>query len=323
MNFEEQQYLNILYELVNNGVYKGDRTGTGTYTLFCRYLRFDLSKSFPLLTTKKVFIKGVIVELLWFLSGNTNIQYLVKNNVHIWDDWCYQKYVQSFDLGQFVEKFTQDEFIERIKTDDDFAKKWGDLGDAYGKQWRNYGEVKTQEYADTGVGGCGYYYDEIVQKGFDQISWVVNEIKNNPDSRRLLVWAWNPQDHASKKSALLPPCHMGFQVQILDGKLNLVWTQRSADTFLGTPFNIASYAILTHLLAHHTGYEVGELVYEGHDVHLYANHIEQAKEQLSRKPFDFPQLKINYKESIFDYELSDFEIVGYQSHASIKAPIAV
>lgn len=323
MNIEEQQYLNILYELVNNGVYKGDRTGTGTYTLFCRYLRFDLSKSFPLLTTKKVFLKGVIVELLWFLSGNTNIQYLVKNNVHIWDDWCYENYEKSFGVGEFAEKYTQDEFIERIKTDDEFAKKWGDLGDAYGKQWRNYGEVKTEEYEGTGIGGVDYYSTRIAQKGFDQLSWLVNEIKNNPDSRRLLVWAWNPQEHANKKSALLPPCHMGFQVQILDGKLNLVWTQRSADTFLGTPFNIASYAILAMLLAHHTGYEVGELVYEGHDVHLYSNHVEQAKEQLSRTAYPFPQLKINFKESIFDYELSDFELVGYQSHASIKAPIAV
>lgn len=322
INKEEQQYLDVLQELLD-APSKGDRTGTGTRALFCRQMRFDLSKSFPLLTTKKVFLKGVIVELLWFLRGDTNIQYLVQNNVHIWDEWAYDEYCKKMDNGSaFVDKFTQDEFIEKIKVDDKFAKEFGDLGDAYGKQWRNYGEVKVEVYEGTGLGGD--YYDTIIaQKGFDQIAWLINEIKTNPDSRRLLVWAWNPQDHANKKSAVLPPCHMGFQVQILNGKLNLVWTQRSADTFLGTPFNIASYAILTHLLAYHTGYEVGELVYEGHDVHLYDNHVEQAKLQLSREAYPFPQLKINYKESIFDYTLEDFEIVGYQSHAAIKAPIAV
>lgn len=226
VNKEEQQYLDILQELLDKGIDKGDRTGTGTKTLFCRSMRFDLSKSFPLLTTKRVYWKGVITELLWFLKGDTNIKYLVDNDVHIWDEWPYEKYVK--DRKSFGKDYlTQDEFIENIKNDDKFADQWGSIGDGgYGAQWRNYGEVKEREYFDSGVGGCGWWDDVIVQKGFDQIKWLINEIKTNPESRRLLVWAFNPKDHNELKKAVLPPCHMGFQVVILDGKLNLVWTQR-------------------------------------------------------------------------------------------------
>lgn len=332
MNKEEQQYLDILAELVN-AESKDDRTGTGTNTLFCRTMRFDLSKSFPLLTTKKVFWKGVAVELLWFLSGDTNIKYLVDNDVHIWDEWPYDNYVKEMtkEYGVFVDMYTQKEFIQQIKDNAEFAKKWGSIGDGgYGAQWRNFGEVRvpghqfehTVNPGDT-TGRCWTYTNNIAQKGFDQIKWLINEIKTNPTSRRLIVWAFNPKDHNDLKKAVLPPCHMGFQVVILNGKLNLVWTQRSADTFLGVPFNIASYALLAHLLALETGYGVGDLVFEGHDVHLYKNHIEQAKLQLSREAYDFPQIKINKKDSIFDYELSDFEIIDYKSHPGIKAPIAV
>lgn len=315
-NKEEQQYLNILEELLT-AKHKDDRTGTGTNSLFCRHMRFDLSKSFPLLTTKKVFWKGVAVELLWFLSGSTNIKYLVDNDVHIWDEWPYEIYKKHAESQpEFSPYMSQEEFILKIKEDNEFADKWGSIGDgAYGSQWRNFSEL--------------WVYDDendehyLAQSGFDQISWLINEIKTNPNSRRLLVWAYNPKDHNELNKAALPPCHMGFQVIIHNNKLNLVWTQRSVDTYLGLPFNIASYALLAHLLALETGYEVGELVFEGHDVHLYSNHLEQAKLQLSREPFEFPQIKINKKNSIFEYELSDFEIIGYQSHAAIKAPIAV
>lgn len=325
-NKEEQQYLDILKELIDADS-KDDRTGTGTNALFCRHMRFDLSKSFPLLTTKKVFWKGVAVELLWFLKGDTNIKYLVDNGVHIWDEWPYENYVKAMtdEYGVFSDMFTQEQFIQKIKEDDEFAKKWGSIGDGgYGSQWRNYGAVDDYKpYFNYNGDYIPERSTRTVVKGFDQIKWLINEIKTNPNSRRLVVWAFNPKDHNELKKAVLPPCHMGFQVVIQNNKLNLVWTQRSADTFLGTPFNIASYALLAHLLALETGYEVGELVYEGHDVHLYKNHIEQAKLQLSREPFAFPQIKINKKDSIFDYELSDFEIVGYQAHPAIKAPIAV
>lgn len=320
-NKEEQQYLNILEELIT-AEHKDDRTGTGTNSLFCRHMRFDLSKSFPLLTTKKVFWKGVAVELLWFLSGSTNIKYLVDNDVHIWDEWPYENYKKAMqsEPGTFVDLYTQKEFIQRIKEDEEFAKTWGSIGEGgYGAQWRDFGS----KYKIVGGSGSDPSILWKTEFGFDQISWLINEIKNNPNSRRLIVWAFNPKDHNELNKAVLPPCHMGFQVVIQNNKLNLVWTQRSADTFLGVPFNIASYALLAHLLALETGYEVGELVFEGHDVHLYSNHIEQAKLQLSREPFEFPQIKINKKNSIFEYELSDFEIIGYQSHAGIKAPIAV
>lgn len=332
INKEEQQYLDILEELLTANS-KDDRTGTGTNSLFCRHMRFDLSKSFPLLTTKKVFWKGVAIELLWFLSGSTNIKYLVDNDVHIWDEWPYEIYKKHAESQpEFSPYMSQEEFILKIKEDNDFAEQWGSIGDgAYGSQWRNFGEVKHKVFTDSSISNQSNWIsslqktvdDLVYQKGFDQISWLINEIKTNPNSRRLLVWAYNPKDHNELKKAVLPPCHMGFQVVIQNNKLNLVWTQRSVDTFLGLPFNIASYALLAHILALECGLEVGELVFEGHDVHLYKNHIEQAKLQLSREAFEFPQIKINKKDSIFDYELSDFEIIDYKSHAGIKAPIAV
>lgn len=318
-NKEEQQYLDILSDLLENGVDKEDRTGTGTKTLFCRSMRFDLSKSFPLLTTKRVYFKGVVTELIWFLSGSTNIKYLVDNDVHIWDEWPYKEYCKK--QSNQKQLITQQEFIQKIKDCDAFAKKWGSIGDGgYGAQWRNFGFAEEWTSSDCLGGGWDHV---ILQKGFDQITWLVNEIKTNPDSRRLLVWAFNPKDHNELKKAVLPPCHMGFQVVILGNKLNLVWTQRSVDTTLGLPFNIASYAVLAHILALETGYEVGELVFEGHDVHLYKNHIEPAKLQLSRETFDFPQIKINKRDSVFDYTINDFELVDYKCHPGIKMPIAV
>lgn len=217
-NKEEQQYLNILEELIT-AEHKDDRTGTGTNSLFCRHMRFDLSKSFPLLTTKKVFWKGVAVELLWFLSGSTNIKYLVDNDVHIWDEWPYADYCKKNKDS----KLSQEEFIEKIKNDQTFADKWGSIGDGgYGAQWRDYGgEYKVIE----GVENSRSFLWRT-RKGFDQISWLINEIKTNPNSRRLLVWAYNPKDHNELKKAVLPPCHMGFQVVVMNNKLNLVFTMR-------------------------------------------------------------------------------------------------
>lgn len=467
INKEEQQYLDVLQELLD-APSKGDRTGTGTRALFCRQMRFDLSKSFPLLTTKKVFLKGVIAELLWFLSGSQNERDLCEltygtrdpNKKTIWTDNCIDR--AKLDPNRFngtnmgnmyniawrklpcnphgyriiKRKSYKDDYIEngigeifipnvqghgyiggeypRSELEKKLYRVWQDMlirvynprknHNAYGKvkvckRWLNFNNFYNdcfnltgyQEFVDSGFkyqldkdyygseiyspdtcifinpslnkslngGGYGfkiYKYDgktfhrrsdlqayrglsrranlpkdiEIIEDNeefvvrpiiyIDQIQNMIDTIKNDPNSRRIIVDAWNPRNI---DNAVLGVCHPLFQVQILNGKLNLVFMMRSSDTFLGLPFNIASYAILTHLLAYHTGYEVGELVYEGHDVHLYDNHVEQAKLQLSREAYPFPQLKINYKESIFDYTLEDFEIVGYQSHAAIKAPIAV
>lgn len=282
-------YLNLLKELVNeaeSGNLVLDRTGVGTYNLFHKTLRFDLSKSFPLLTTKKMSLKSILGELLWFISGSTNANTLKsKYGCTIWDEW-------------------KDES--------------GQLGKVYGHQWRNFGQV--QEYDEVSAclsGKDEAYYD--VQEGFDQISWLINEIKTNPTSRRLYVTAANPNDRYDQA---LDCCHNYFQVVIKNGKLNLYFQMRSTDVFLGLPYNIASYAILAHMLALETGYEVGELVYSGVDVHLYSNHIEQAKEQLSRSTYDFPQLVIN-KKPFFEYELSDFDLKCYVHHPTIKADVAV
>lgn len=266
-NKEEQAYLDILRELVESGESKGDRTGTGTRSLFARSLRFDLSKGFPLLTTKKVHFKSVAVETIWFLKGDTNVKYLNDRKVSIWDEWKDEN---------------------------------GDLGPVYGKQWRRW----------EGKNGV-----------IDQIKNVIEEIKKNPNSRRLLVSAWNVED---VPKMALPPCHYSFQFVVNNGKLNLLFNMRSSDFFLGTPFNIVNYSLLLCLVAHQTGLLPGELVYHGADVHLYNNHIEQAKEQISRVPTAFPTLKIKVKrENIEDYEYEDFEIVGYNPQASIKAPVSV
>lgn len=263
-----KQYLDLMQDILDNGVEKGDRTGTGTLSVFGRQLRFDLQKGFPLVTTKKLHLRSIIYELLWFLNGDTNIKYLQDNGVTIWDEW---------------------------------ADENGDLGPVYGHQWRSW---------------------PTPQNGtVDQITNVLNQIKNNPNSRRHIVSAWNP---AEVDNMALPPCHAMFQFYVADGKLSCQLYQRSADYFLGVPFNIASYALLVHMFAQQCDLEPGEFVWTGGDVHLYTNHIEQAKTQLSRDPYPLPQLNIKRKpDSLFDYQYEDFEIVNYQAHPSIKAPIAV
>jgi len=263
-----KQYLDLMRHVRENGTFKEDRTGTGTYSCFGYQMRFDLSEGFPLVTTKKLHLRSIIHELLWFLSGDTNIRYLKEKGESIWDEW---------------------------------ADVEGNQGPVYGSQWRSW---------PTPDGGH-----------IDQISQVVEQIKNNPDSRRLIVSAWNV---AEVNNMALPPCHAFFQFYVADGKLSCQLYQRSADIFLGVPFNIASYALLVHMVAQQCDLQVGDFVWTGGDVHLYANHLEQTDLQLSREPLPLPQLKIGRKpDSIFDYKFDDFEIVGYQSHPHIKAPVAV
>ena len=262
------QYLEFMRHVHEHGNVKTDRTGTGTLSVFGYQMRFDLQKGFPLLTTKKLHLKSIIHELIWFLAGSTNISYLKENGVSIWDDW---------------------------------ADENGDLGPVYGSQWRNWPKPD------------GTHIDQIAQ--------LIEQIKNNPDSRRLIVSAWNVADIPQMK---LPPCHALFQFYVADGKLSCQLYQRSADIFLGVPFNIASYALLTHMIAQQTDLEVGDFIWTGGDCHLYSNHLNQVKEQLSRSCFEAPTLKINRKpDSIFDYKFEDFEILNYQAHPHIKAPVAV
>jgi len=262
------QYLDLLKDVLNNGTSKSDRTGTGTRAVFGRQMRFDLAKGFPLVTTKKLHLKSIIHELIWFLSGNTNIAYLQKNDVRIWNEW---------------------------------ADENGNLGPVYGQQWRSW-------QAPNGT-------------VIDQIKNVLHQIHHTPDSRRMIVSAWNPAD--IDKMAL-PPCHCLFQFYVADGRLSCQLYQRSADIFLGVPFNIASYALLTHMIAHVTGLKVGEFVHSFGDLHLYNNHIEQAHTQLSRAPFELPTLTLNTKiTDLFQFQYQDITIENYQSHATIKAPIAV
>jgi thymidylate synthase len=260
-------YLDLIQDILDNGHQKGDRTGTGTLSVFGRQLHFDLSKGFPLLTTKKLHIRSIIYELLWFLTGDTNINYLNNNNVHIWDSW---------------------------------ANEQGELGPIYGYQWRSW---------PTPDGNS-----------IDQISEVIAEIKQNPNSRRLIVSAWNV---GQIDKMALPPCHLLFQFYVANGKLSCQLYQRSCDVFIGMPFNIASYALLTHLIAEQCNLEVGEFVWTGGDVHLYLNHLELARLQLTREPYSLPQLKIKHNSSIFNYQFEDFAIIDYQAHPHIKAVVAI
>ena len=296
----EEQYLDLLRDILKNGKYKDDRTKTGTKSVFGRQLRYDLSKGFPLLTTKKVFLKGVIYELLWFLRGESNIKYLVDCGVHIWDDWPYKKYL----LSNKKNKLTQEEFINKLKEDPRFAKKWGDLGPIYGVQWRHWKKERGE---------------------VDQIKDVIEQIKKNPTSRRLIVSAWNPAEIQEIASAGgLPPCHTLFQFYVNDGKISCQMYQRSADVFLGVPFNIASYALLTMMIAQVTGLKSGDFVHTFGDVHIYSNHIKQVKEQLKRKPRRLPKMNIKPKvKDISNFKSEDFELVGYNPHPPIKAPVAV
>lgn len=314
----EQQYLDLLEKLLA-AQQKDDRTNTGTNAIFGRQMRFDLSKGFPLFTTKKVHMKSIVVELIWFLSGNTNIRYLLQNNVHIWTEWRYKAYMQWANADHITrdvrQKFTQKEFEEKIVADEKFAEKWGDIGAGYGKQWRNFGEVKETVQ----VGNDSFSH--VTRKGFDQISWLINEIKTNPSSRRLIVSGWNPHEI---NQVDLPPCHTLYQLFVQDGKLSCQLYQRSGDSFLGIPFNVPSYCLLTHFIAQVCNLELGDFVWTGGDVHLYSNHIEQAKLQVSRTPLPFPTLQLNPAiDNIFDFKLEDVEVINYQSHPTIKAPVAV
>lgn len=299
----EYHYLNLLQDILDNGHFKSDRTGTGTYSVFGRQIRFDLNEGFPLLTTKKMYTRAIIHELLWFLKGESNIKYLVDNDVHIWDDWPYRYYRQTQEK-EGKTPLSQDEFIQEIKESVDFAKKWGELGPVYGVQWRHWKTTDGRE--------------------IDQITDVINQIKKNPDSRRLIVSAWNVEDIEEMAKSGLPPCHSLFQFYVIDGKLSCQLYQRSADMFLGVPFNIASYALLTMMVAQVTGLRVGEFVHTFGDAHIYKNHIDQVKEQLSRKPFPFPIMKLNKSiTSLFDFTINDFILEGYESHTPIKAQVAV
>ena len=276
-----QQYLDLLQNILDNGEVKEDRTGTGTRSFFGHQMRFDLSQGFPILTTKKIFFKGVVHELLWFLKGSTNNNDLKNEGVHIWDEW---------------------------------ETEIGDLGPIYGYQWRSWPTTNGEQ--------------------IDQIDNVIDQIKHNPDSRRIIVSAWNvadlpdetisPQENVANNKMALAPCHALFQFFVSGGKLSCQLYQRSCDTFLGLGFNIASYSLLTSMIAQQCDLKIGEFIWTGGDVHLYLNHLEQAQQQLSRKPYPLPKLKIKTKpNSIFDYRFEDFELINYQSHPHIPAPISI
>ena len=264
-------YEDLLRKILMEGNLKNDRTGTGTISLFGQQMRFDLAKGFTLLTTKRVFFKGIAYELLWFLKGSSNVHWLQEHNVHIWDEW---------------------------------ADENGDLGPVYGVQWRSW-PAPTADDPDRTI---------------DQISNVLELIKHNPDSRRMVVTAWNP---AEVENMALPPCHALFQFYVADGRLSCQLYQRSCDMFLGVPFNIASYSLLTMMMAQQAGLEPGEFVWTGGDCHIYDNHVEQVLEQLSREPYPYPRMEIRKADSLFDYQYSNFHIADYRYHPTIKAPIAV
>lgn len=315
--FDLDQYLKLCQHILETGTDKQDRTGTGTRSVFGYQMRFDLQKGFPLLTTKRIFFRLVSTELLWFLHGDTNVKTLIANRNYIWNEWAFEKWVKSEDydgpdMTNFGLRAAQDKvfalvvdeqmarFNKLILSDEEFALKYGDLGPVYGKQWRSW-PTQTGET-------------------IDQIQNVIEMIKKNPDSRRLIVTAWNP---AEVDNMALPPCHTIFQFYVANGKLSCQLYQRSADVFLGVPFNIASYALLTHLIAKECGLKVGEFVHTLGDAHIYSNHFEQVKEQLSRETKELPQLVLAEDKSIFDMEYEDIKIEGYDPHPAIKAPIAV
>jgi thymidylate synthase len=300
-----KQYLDLVRHIRDHGVKKQDRTGTGTQSIFGHQMRFDLSQGFPLVTTKKVHLKSILHELLWFIRGDTNIRYLVENDVGIWNDWPYQSWLRQtgqendFPMYSPEWKAKMKEFVQQIKDSDEFAQRYGDLGPVYGHQWRNF-------------------------EGVDQLAQVVADIKSNPDSRRLIVSAWNPKDIPVMVKSGLPPCHSLFQFYVTEGRLSCQLYQRSADVFLGVPFNIASYAILTLMIAQVTGLQPGDFVHTFGDAHLYSNHMDQVEEQLAREPYPLPTLAINPNvDDLFDFVYDDFELLEYQCHGPISAPVAV
>ena len=334
----DKQYQRLLSDIIGNGIDKKDRTGTGTISVFGRQIRHDMGEGFPLLTTKKMAVKTMMTELKWFLKGDTNIKYLVDNNCHIWDGDAYKAYPHKDELNQ-------KEFIQRIKTDSEFAMKWGELGPIYGNQWREWGSKYDTNY----ILGTR----KRVKPGIDQIVKLIDNLKNNPDSRRLMVSAWNVDEI---DNVVLPPCHYGFQVYteelsfdervkcwvssigkslsyakrmtdidldergVPKRKLSLMWNQRSCDTFLGIPFNISSYGTLLVLIAKEVNMVPGELIGNLGDVHLYKNHIEQAKEQILREPYNLPTIEFSNVDLLggeWDYKLND-----YEHHPTIKAPLS-
>ncbi|HBG81542.1 TPA: thymidylate synthase [candidate division CPR2 bacterium] len=304
----EYQYLDLLQDILDNGIPQEDKgTGDITHSVFGRQIRFDLSEGFPLLTTKKVYFKGLLYELYWFLTGQSNIKYLVDNNVHIWDDYPYRIYREMMEKGE-VPELTKEEFVDKIATDDKFAKKYGELKNIYGEMWRRWP-------AKDG-------------RGVDQVQWVVDTLRRDPDAHNALVNSWNPEylyEMAKKEEACrFPICHNMYQCNVKDGKLSLQLYQRSADIFLGVPFNIASYALLAHILAKVTGNEPGEFVHTFGDVHVYDTHIDQIKEQLTRKPRPLPKISIadSFKE-IDEFKPKYVTLEGYDPHPPIKAELAV
>ena len=318
INENEQQYLTLAQYVLDHGHQKGDRTGTGTLSTFGYQMRFDLQKGFPILTTKKVAFGLVKSELLWFLRGDTNIRFLLAHNNHIWDEWAFKKWVESDeyqgpDMTDFGHRWLTDPafkavylaekkaFCERILADDEFAARYGNLGDVYGAQWRHWQTRRGET--------------------IDQIKNVIEDIKTTPDSRRLIVSAWNPED---VPAMALPPCHTLFQFYVNDGKLSCQLYQRSADIFLGVPFNIASYALLTHLIAKECGLAVGEFIHTLGDAHLYSNHLDQIREQLARPVHQAPQLILpDHPMKLSEYTPADIQLANYEHEAAIKAPVAV
>jgi thymidylate synthase len=373
MNNIDKSYQVLLQDILDNGVVKSDRTGTGTISVFGRQIRHKMSEGFPLLTTKKVHWNSIVAELLWFLRGDTNIKFLLDYDCHIWDGDAYKNYLTkgaklNEELGGVPDYYSKEEFIKQIKTDNEFAKKFGDLGPIYGKQWRQWQGWMEYKKVDDTDGFGSLWYDQILQ--------VVHSLKTNPDSRRLMVSAWNV---AELDQMTLPPCHYGFQLytrelsikERLDlgyktykglfepfdfhrvdheeidelypvprRAISLMWNQRSVDTFLGLPFNIASYGLLLEIIAKEVGMISDELIGNLGDVHLYSNHIEQAKEQIGRIPYELPTIQITernwyqhqkvkeqlgpktFRDIILSYRPDCFELIGYESHPKIKAPLS-
>ena len=353
MNTIDKKYQDLLQDILDNGIVKSDRTGTGTISVFGRQIRHKMSQGFPLLTTKKMAWKTMVAELLWFLRGDTNIKFLLDYNCHIWDGDAYKNYTKQvneiidgykcgdimgiqphieamFSNSDELIPLTKEEFIKKIKTDNEFAQRWGDLGPIYGRMWRKF--------------------DEDSYGGIDQIQNLIDDLKTNPDSRRLMVTAWHP---GYNQHSVLPPCHYGFQVYtrpttrdekiVHPGKyraISLMWNQRSVDTFLGLPFNIASYGLLLEIIAKEVNMIPDELIGNLGDTHLYSNHIEQAKEQISRTPYDLPKVEITERnwylhhkvkehlgektldEKLKSYRPDCFKLIGYESHPKIKAPLS-
>jgi len=305
----EYQYLNVLKDILETGVIKHEfNTGIELKSVFGRIMRFDLSQGFPLLTTKKVFFRGILHELLWFLKGDSNIKYLVDNDVHIWDEWAYKPYKKASEAEK-VPPITQEEFITKIKADSAFAKQWGELGPVYGRQWRRWKAADGRE--------------------IDQLAWAIQKLQSHPDRKHYIVSAWNPEYIYEMalpgQSMAIAPCHTMFHFRVTNKeKLDLLLYQRSCDMFLGVPFNIASYALLNLIIAQVAGYKPGEFVHILGDVHIYSNHYKQVQEQLKREPRPFPTVKISpNKKNIDDFVFDDFSLENYNPHPPIKGEITV